>query len=182
MSPYPLLEGQKAVPLSTESSYPSDHLFPLPLPEFHKVPSRGSQRERARKRNSRLQLLSWCVATVNHMYFKGREQAVPTALVPASAAQYRCLDQMWTRIDVFLREIEERDPTTPLDSFPGGEDSLSAFLRCAGEDSFLGSKVTSTRVLSAASADYPAEAGGVDPVLWLKGQPVPQSILVSPEQ
>ena len=116
------------------------------------------------------------------MCFKAKELAIPTRRLAASAAQYRCLDQVWQRNNCSLCGIEYRDPTTPLSSFPGGEDSLSSFLKCEGADSFLGSKSTVSRVLTSTSADYPAQAGGVDPVVWLNGRPELQSILVTPEK
>ena len=68
--PFPLRENEYAWPLTPETPYPSDHLFPLPLPEVSHVPGRGRSRARAQHRNLRLMLLSLAVSHVNLLFQK----------------------------------------------------------------------------------------------------------------
>ena len=53
--------------------------------------------------------MSLSVASVNLLFFFRRpEAAIPPKGRPASAAQYRCLEQISDRIDFFLRELEAK--------------------------------------------------------------------------
>lgn len=63
--PYPVLEGQRAIPKHCTYPYPPDITLPLPLPEIPSLPPRGRGRERAKQRLLRLHLLETAVALVN---------------------------------------------------------------------------------------------------------------------
>ena len=81
---------------------------------------------------------------------------------------------MWKRVNPSPCGLEARDALLCPSAFPGGEDSLTNFFKCGGECGFVGTQVTTTKRISASSADYPAQVGGVDPIVWLGGQPVLQ--------
>ena len=189
--PFPLPEGGSAKPEDWTGVYPSDELFPLPLPCRPLVPPRGRGRGRAQKREIHNLLLELAVCHVN-VQFAGQNavRAIPRPGVPASAKQYRCLGQLNDGIRFFLREIEEargqRPPGGPCPtSFLCGADSLQAFLRASALDSEgadLGS-VGLPRAMTAETVGFLPECGLLDPVDTLQkgGFPVVASIFSNPD-
>lgn len=120
--PFPLRENEYAWPLTPETPYPSNHLFPLPLPEVSHVRGRGRSRARAQHRNLQLMLLSLAVSRVNLLFAKGSaRRATPPKGVPGSAAQYRCLHHMYLRIQSFLCRVESPGPGDPATGFSSGK-------------------------------------------------------------
>ena len=56
--PYPLVDNSYAWPADATTAYPSDHLFPVPMPPVDPLPPRGRKRERAGARMRRAMLMS----------------------------------------------------------------------------------------------------------------------------
>ena len=117
-------------------------------------------------------LMSIAVANLNLMFAKGAvRRATPPNGVPASAAQYRCLEQIYDRIHHFLCGVERPGSDDPQPGFSRGEDTLAQFLKCEEAVSGLGVQLSPVRPLSAASAALSEKAGNLDPVLWIGGEP-----------
>ena len=89
--PFPLKEGALVAVPGQSQPYPSDHIFPLPLPDIPPVPPRGRGRIRAFRRAEHAKMLSIAVAGVNLLYFSHDPgSAIAPKGVPASGAQYCC--------------------------------------------------------------------------------------------
>ena len=87
---------------------------------------------------------------------------------------------MYLRIQSFLCRVESPGLGDPATGFSCGEDSLAEFLKCEEAVSGLGAETSPVRSVSAASAALPEQAGALDPVLWLRGQPEVLSIVTDP--
>ncbi|CAE8581762.1 unnamed protein product, partial [Polarella glacialis] len=82
----------------------SDAVFPLPLLQATKLPSKGRARERAKRRANLLGLANANIALVNWQY-AGREEAAYTRLSP-TVAQGRAQQVVFDSVHSFLRGVE----------------------------------------------------------------------------
>ena len=105
-APFPLVEGMSACPQDSSTTFPPDNLFPLPLPELPPVEKSGRKRERSLRRREEVRMLAGIVAAVNTLSFGAHcDRACFPKGLPASAAQYRCLNQLFIPLRGFLRGL-----------------------------------------------------------------------------